>query len=79
MSKIRLDLKTARIELERLENLAIDAKTNYDICKAKVEETQSHMAYAALKSALDKWEQATINLESAQSEYLKMRDNGSNQ
>ena len=66
-----------RDKIKELELNCIEAKNQYDTCKSKVEETQTHQSYAALKTALDKWEQTTIELEQAQSELLKVRDYGS--
>ena len=77
MKKVNEKTEKLKLELKEIELKCLEAKKQYDICKAKVEETQSHSAYAALKTALDNWEYTTIELERIQSELFKRQNNGS--
>ena len=77
MKKTNEKTEALKLELKEIELKCLEAKKQYDICKAKVEETQSHSAYSALKTALDNWEQTTIDLERIQSELFKRQNNGS--
>ena len=77
MKKTNEKTEKLKLELKEIELKCLEAKKQYDICKSKVEETQSHSAYAALKTALDNWEYTTIELERIQSELFKRQNNGS--
>ena len=76
MKKVNEKTEKLKLELKEIELKCLEAKKQYDICKAKVEETQSYSAYAALKTALDNWEYTTIELERIQSELFKRQNNG---
>lgn len=77
MKKTNEKKESLKAQVKESELNCLEAKSQYDICKVKVEETQTHQAYAALKTALDKWEKTTIELERLQSELIKIRDYGS--
>lgn len=77
MKKTNEQKELLKAQVKEAELNCLEAKSQYDICKVKVEETQSHSAYTALKTALDKWEETTIELERLQSELIKLRDYGS--
>lgn len=77
MKKTNEKTEALKAQLKESELKCMESKQQYDICKSKVEETQSHSAYAALKTALDNWEQKTIELERIQSELFKRQNNGS--
>lgn len=76
MKKTNEKTEALKLELKEIELKCLEAKKQYDICKAKVEETQSHSAYAAMKTALDKWEEVTIKSWQLQGELIK-HQNGS--
>lgn len=76
MKKVNEKIEKLKLELKEIELKCLEAKKQYDICKAKVEETQSHSAYAAMKTALDKWEEVTIKSWQLQGELIK-HQNGS--
>ena len=76
MKKVNEKTEKLKLELKEIELKCLEAKKQYDICKAKVEETQSHSAYSAMKTALDKWEEVTIKLWQLQGELIK-HQNGS--
>ena len=76
MKKVNEKTEALRMQLKEAELKCLEAKNQYDICKAKVEEAQSHSAYAAMKTALDKWEEVTIKSWQLQGELIK-HQNGS--
>lgn len=76
MKKVNEKTEKLKLELKEIELKCLEAKKQYDICKSKVEETQSHSAYAAMKTALDNWEKVTIKSWQLQGELIK-HQNGS--